>query len=263
MQMKWKISILFLAAAIGLSAFYGPQAAAAFEPDGDTVITKVDAAMHSDSKIMSEEMVITNAAGHQRTRTIQAWNKVSAAGDHMLVRFLNPADVAGTAFLMSGDDMWLYLPALGKVRRIAGHARKGNFMGSDLSYEDMESLGSSGFASDYDARLLGHGEEADEVVYLLELTPRAQDASYGKLNMWVSQQTFLPRRLEYYDGDGKLLKVLTTHNIRANQGRWVAGQMKMENIQTGTKTALTVTDVEFDVDIDDSIFTTRHLERGR
>lgn len=230
---------------------------------GPEIIAQVDNSMQSDSKIMQERMIIANATGQQRTREIQAWNKRSQDVDRMLVRFLGPADVAGTGFLMSDDDMWLYLPALGKVRRIAGHARKGSFMGSDLSYADMESLGSTGFAEGYEAKLVGEGEMAGEAVYVLELIAQAQETSYGKLGMWVSQRTFLPRRIEYYDNDGELLKVLSTYEVRETQGRWVAGKMEMENVQTGTKTTLEVTDVQFQVDINDDIFTTRNLERGR
>ncbi len=258
MSMRWKTAIMVLTMSLGIS--WGIQAA---ELNGSEIIAQVDEMMQSDSKIMQERMVIANAAGQQRTREIQAWNKRSAHTDNMLVRFLGPADVAGTSFLMSDDDMWLYLPALGKVRRIAGHARKGSFMGSDLSYEDMEALGSTGFAVDYEAKLVGNGEMADEDVYILQLVPRGSETSYERLDMWVSQQIFLPRRIEYYDKDGKLLKVLTTHGIREVQGRWIAGQMQMQNVQTGTQTALEVTDVQFQVDIDDSIFTTRSLERGR
>ena len=262
MQSKWKTMILIFAIGIGVIAAL-PTPSMATGLSGLEIIAQVDETMQSDSKIIQERMIIANAAGQQRTREIQAWNKRSGDIDHMLVRFLAPADVAGTSFLMSDDDMWLYLPALGKVRRIAGHARKGSFMGSDLSYEDMESLGSIGFAVDYEAKLMGQGKMADEDVYILELVSRETGASYSKLDMWVSQETFLPRRIEYYDNDGKLLKALSTYEIREVQGRWVAGKMQMQNVQTGTKTTLEVTDVEFQVDIDDDIFTTRSLERGR
>jgi outer membrane lipoprotein-sorting protein len=235
----------------------------ATELTGSEVIARVDAMMQSEGKILQERMIISNAAGQQRTREIQAWNKRSMDKDNMLVRFLSPADVAGTGFLMAGDNMWLYLPALGKVRRIAGHARKGSFMGSDLTYEDMEELGSTGFAFDYDAKLIGNGEVADEAAYALELWPKTQNSSYQKLSMWVSQKTYLPRRIEYYDKDGELLKILTTAKVHAVQDRWVAGEMQMSNVQTGTKTTLEIKGVTFQEEIDDSIFSTRYLERGK
>lgn len=258
MSSRFRLAIMILTVFLAFS--WGVQAT---EMAGSEIIAQVDQMMQSDSKIMQERMIIANAQGQQRTREIQAWNKRSPGGDNMLIRFLAPADVSGTSFLMTGDDMWLYLPALGKVRRIAGHARKGSFMGSDLSYEDMESLGSTGFSSDYTARLLGSGESGGEAVYVLELLPKAPETTYQKLNLWVSQGTFLPRQIEYYDNGGKLLKILTTSDIREVEGRWVAGRMEMQNIQIQTKTILEITDVEFQVEIDDSIFTTRSLERRR
>jgi len=63
-------------------------------------------------------------------------------GDRILVRFTYPNDIKGTAFLVwehpnADDERFLYLPALGRVRRIAGGEKQESFIGSDLSYEDI------------------------------------------------------------------------------------------------------------------------------
>ena len=60
-----------------------------------------------------------------------------------MIEFTGPADVAGTKFLITepkegADEQLLYLPAFDKVQKISGSSRKGAFMGSDFSYEDLD-----------------------------------------------------------------------------------------------------------------------------
>src|SRR5690554_2730633 len=106
---------------------------------GEEVLGNLDEIMKVDNKVMEQEMVLYTATGSERSRDVRVWNKTDEDGaKKMLLRFIAPANIAGTSFLIVDDDMWLYMPALGKVKRIAGSAKQGNFMGSDLSYEDME-----------------------------------------------------------------------------------------------------------------------------
>jgi len=225
---------------------------------GDGILARLDETMQSSSREVVQQMTLINAKGQERTRQIQMWSSRGET-DRMLVRFLAPADVAGPGLLSVGDDMWLYLPALGRVRRIAGHAKKGSFMGTDLSYEDMEELGRTGFAAGYRSELIRTEKES----YLLRLTPRGQDRGYRHLEMQVCRERFLPLRIEYYAPDGSLAKVLTTMAFTEVQGRPTAGKLVMEDVVKGSKTILEQLKVDFEPDIDDDIFSTRYLERGR
>src|SRR5690554_4570929 len=135
---------------------------------GNEVLGNLDETMKADSKVMEQEMLLYTRSGSVRNRDVKLWNKLDTDGNRkMLVRFTAPANIAGTSFLSVDDDMWLYMPALGKVKRIAGSAKQGNFMGSDLSYEDMEALGSTGFQNDYTAELMTEEEGVNGKIYQL------------------------------------------------------------------------------------------------
>ena len=78
----------------------------------------------------------------ERSLAIAALQGTGGKGDKTLVRFTYPNDINGTAFLVwehptADDERFLYLPALGRVRRIAGQEKQESFVGSDLSYEDI------------------------------------------------------------------------------------------------------------------------------
>ncbi len=257
-----KKTILTLLVFALILSLFGVEMGLTKELDADEILAQVDLTMGSDSKIMTQEMTLVSAAGARRTREIQLQNRRTDDQNSMLVRFLSPTDVRGTGLLMTDDDTWLYLPALGKSRRIAGHAKKGDFMGSDLSFDDMEQLGMTGFGSEFAPTLLRAEVFQGSDTFVLALSPLDSESDYSKLVMWVDQKRFLPRRIEYVAKDGKLLKVLHNEGIQEVDGRWVASAMEMENVQKGTKTILKVSGVEFDVDIADSVFTVRNLERG-
>src|SRR5262245_24484410 len=78
----------------------------------------------------------------ERALVVLALRATATRGDRVLVRFHAPNDIKGTALLVwdhpsADDERFLYLPALARVRRIAGSEKQESFVGSDLSYEDI------------------------------------------------------------------------------------------------------------------------------
>jgi hypothetical protein len=87
-------------------------------------------------------MRLFDRQGRVRERAMTLLARRSPAGDRTLVRFSYPNDIKNTGFLVwehpgADDERFLYLPALGRVRRIAGSEKQESFVGSDLSYEDI------------------------------------------------------------------------------------------------------------------------------
>ena len=71
----------------------------------------------------------------ERTMTLVTLRGTGARGDRVLTRFTYPNDIRGTSFLVwehpaADDERFLYLPALGRVRRIAGAEKQESFVGS-------------------------------------------------------------------------------------------------------------------------------------
>lgn len=209
-----------------------------------------------DSVIMVSEMTIVHKSGAKRVREIKSWMK---GDDYTLVRFLSPANVKGVGFLSVKDDDWLYLPALGKVRRIATKEKGGSFMGSDFSYED---IGGGSWVEDYNAKLLGTEKYEGHDCYVLELLPKdPEDISYSKLKRWVDKENFYSMKTEYYDKHGDLLKIMYSSEFEKIEGLWIARKIEMQNVQEGSKTIIISKEVQLNPEIPDSMFTTRQLER--
>jgi hypothetical protein len=207
---------------------------------------------------------IHGRTGSVRKRTLEV---KSAREDGLLrtrVELRAPPDVAGTTFLLleraGGEDRQLmYLPALKKVRRIAGSARKGSFMGSDFSYVDLEVRR----PEESTCELAGEQTVAGEATFHLVTRPKSPgpDEPYSRAELWVSKETLVPRKVELYDPAGALQKVLEVERVEERGGRRVATVSVMRNVQRKTYTRMTVDEVELGVTFPSWTFTTRGLTR--
>jgi len=166
--------------------------------------------------------------------------EVDGDGDHSVNVFRSPRDVEGTAILIHAhglkpDDQWLYLPAIKRVKRISTRSKSGPFVGSEFAYEDL----STWLPEKYSHRFLGE-ETVDGVECLkVENVPAYEDSGYSKLLQWTDKEILRPRRIDYYDRKGDLLKTLTFDDYRQYKGRWWRpGVMTVTNHQTGRSTQL-------------------------
>lgn len=207
-------------------------------------------------------MVLTDSAGKSRERSMEITGREKDGFYQSLVRFLNPADVAGTAFLMlergkEASEQYIYLPGIKRTRRIAGRERDSSFMGSDFTYADMQGV---------DSKQARHARRADEKVgsedcYVIESTIDASaEVLYGKVVTWVRKSDFIALRTKFYDRSGKLAKTLYARRIKRVEGKLVVVEARMQNEQASHATDIFVDSVERREDLSDSQFTPSALE---
>jgi len=161
-------------------------------------------------------------------------------GDHSVNIFNSPRDVAGTAILIHShgtrpDDQWIYLPAVKRVKRISTRSKSGPFVGSEFAYEDI----SSWVQEKYTYKLMAEEKIDTNDCYKVENTPAYSDSGYSKLYEWVDKKIFRPRKIEYYDRKGDLLKTLIFEGYKQYQNAyWRPSKMIMTNHQTGRSTEI-------------------------
>lgn len=112
-------------------------------------------------------------------------------------------------------------------------------MDSDLNYEDFRFSTYKAFNN----KISGYQNkpEGQEVVIISDAKKDAE-SSYSKIKTWINLKHFRIVKSEYYDKDGKPLKVIKFGNYKAVHKRfWRARQMRVENLQTNTTTELTMT----------------------
>lgn len=216
-------------------------------------------------------MTLVSATGNIRERKMNVVGKLRSNGidSMLLIRFLYPADIKGTGFLQieetEGDDnMWVYLPGLGKTRRIVANNKKDSFFGSDFSYGDILPRKVDLFRH----RLLQVETSDGNDCYVIESIPRDEheimNSGYGKKISWIRKDNFVENKIEYYDGAGQLLKTqqVSDHTIVDSiNHKWMARRREMITHRTNHRTILKLDHIRVGDSIPDAFFTTRTLER--
>jgi hypothetical protein len=220
-------------------------------------------ALNLNGLTASLKLVTTDKDGKAKEQVLTTSSKKIDNRSHVVTRFSQPAGVTGVAFLTvegqngEADDISLYLPKLKRVRKVAKQERGRAFMDTDFSYSDIASNGSrdEDFAKQPDEKAEGRD------CYVIK-GKGAADSAYGDVQMWVDKQFYVPMRVDYMDKDGKPLKRYRTLKLKSFKERTVAAESLMENLQSGSKTQMTVLGLE-EASLGDEAYTERALERGQ
>jgi outer membrane lipoprotein-sorting protein len=261
-------TLVLAAASLGLFAST-PEAEAA--PNAREIMEKVTVTRKLAGSEAVVKMVIAGDKGAPRERKITIATKLFDGGktEKRIYQFLSPADVKGTGVLVfdydtQADDVWIFVPALRKTRRIVSSQRSQAFMGSEFSFGDLNIPA----LDDFNYTLVKEESFGGENCYVIDLLPKdkavADGEGYSKKTYWVSKEKFVVRRGLYYDKDSKLLKELLCNDIKLlddKNKRYRPMKMEMINKQNGRKSTFESEKIAFSPDVKDEYFTTRYLER--
>lgn len=216
-------------------------------------------------------MTIIDSKGRKRIRKVAQATKLYDNGDteKKVIRFLSPADVKGTGLLTydyekKDDDMWLYMPALRKTRRIISSEKAKSFMGSEFSYADVAPPA----LDDFTYKKLGEEKVKDVLCWKIEIVPKDDDIAdengFSKKISFIGKKDFVTRKAIYYDIDGELHKEMNINKIKEvdpENKKFRAVDLIMVNKQNGRKSTLLIEKLEVNPDIKDEFFTIRYLEK--
>jgi hypothetical protein len=208
------------------------------------------------------KMTITNKQGQKREREFVILRKdVKDGGDQKyFVYFQRPADVREMAYLVhkhanvnKDDDRWLYLPALSLVKRIAAGDKRTSFVGSDFLYEDV-----SGRSLEEDTHEL---TETTDKRYIVKNVPKKPETvEFGFFNVAIDRKTYVPMKMEFYDKQGKLYRVIESKKVEVIQKFPTVVKSVVSDLKTGSKTEMEFSNVKYNIKLKD-IFQERYLHR--
>jgi len=170
-------------------------APAAWSADGNAILAKVDRNLEPESYEMYRKLINIEPNGTRKEFVLYS---VKKGRDKVIALFLSPPSDTGRATLRLGDNMWLYIPDVGKPVRITSlqSVTGGVFNNADILRVD--------YATEYSAESV----EEDKDGYLLSLKALTGAVAYDRLKMWVDKKTVLPTRIECYAASGLLIKTL-------------------------------------------------------
>ncbi len=262
-------AVSFLALMAGLS--FTPQPIWAVEPTAVEIMEKNFVVSRVLDSTSDATFILVNKSGQERVRkTYNATKQQANSIDNMrMTRFLSPADVKGTVTLMiehadKDDDIWIYLPALKKVRRLVSSNKKDSFVGTDFSYGDV--IGQK--VADWQHRMLREEIVEGKPCYVIESTPKngsvKANSGYSKRVNWIRKDNYIAAKNEIWDASGQMLKTIMLADIKlvdSTRDKWQAMYFEAANLQTGHRTIIHIENFKVNQQVKDDVFTTRYMER--
>jgi outer membrane lipoprotein-sorting protein len=249
--MRSVVAKLWTVGALGLAMLTAGTARA--DAKGDELVRKVDAALKSYKTLTVQYDVTTQEPGRETTKQVVRSNM---KGKKQLTELLAPGDIKGTKALnLSETEMYVYMPAFRKIRRVASHVNEGGFMGSTYAVQDMNLTQYAGL---FNGTILG--EDGGNWTLQLDKKPDAA-LPYSKLEVTVDKKLTLPTRIKYFDEKGQHIKTETRLDYACQQNVCTAKRQKMVDHSKGEKwTRLDQTEVIVNPDLPDDMFSKRSLQ---
>ncbi|EHH2454404.1 outer membrane lipoprotein-sorting protein [Vibrio parahaemolyticus] len=223
------------------------------------IVQKSDQAMRGKSSYSEATMEIVRP-DWTRSMTMKSWTKGTELS---LVLVTAPAKDKGSASLKRHREMWNWVPSIERVIKIAPSMLSQSWMGSDFTNDDL--INQSSIVVDYQHALLGNDSFEGDKVWVIEATAKPDaPVVWNKVTLWISQSTYLQRKVEFYDEFDERVNVLTTYDVKELGCRKIATRMEMKPVdKPGNKTIFTTHQAQFDFDINDDFFSQQQMKSLR
>lgn len=220
------------------------------------------------SRVSEVTLKIMDKDGSFRERSVDYIEKDTQKSRNTLLYVNSPKDVSRTTILLKNDssvkgatesEIWLYIPVLGKSKKLSSMNKNGNFVGSNFQYSDLEWT----ILEDFSYKLMGEERIRGEKTYKIEATANSEEViektGYSKKVMWINPEYNLVIQADYYDKRGFYTKRLTVNKIEQISGYWTIIEQVIENFLENQKTIMHLSNVKYNLEISDTVFSRQKL----
>ena len=224
------------------------------EIDVKQLIKEVDEMYRANSSYAELEMEIVTPHW-QRTLAMKAW---SIGMDKTFIRITAPKKENGVGTLRIENEMWNYLPKTNKVIKIPPSMMMSSWMGSDFTNDDL--VKEFSLFEDYTYELVTVEDAEEDLIYINSIPREDLPIVWGNILIAIREKDHMPVWEKYFDEKGKLMRVLGFSDIRQFGERRIPAVMEMiPQNKEGHKTVIRYNRLEFDIAVDEDVFSLRHL----
>ena len=225
--------------------------------DTEQILDNVDDLYRSNAShgIITLSVITVN---WQRTLTLEQWSKDE---DKSLIKVLKPKKEKGLATLRVDKNVWNYMPKVKRVVKIPSSMMSSSWMGSHFTNDDL--VKQSRMAEDYTFSITFEGmRDGEEVVEITCIPNKEAAVVWGKVEVVVYREDFIPLKIIYYDEDLKVSRKLEFSNIQTLDNKKMPLKMKMiPEDEPGESTTIQWQEIKFDLAISDDFFSLHNLQR--
>ena len=258
-----KRTTLIMAFSIVMTLFVGFTATAQSELTGREAMSRVFERPQPTELRSTLEMILKNSRGNEQTRNaVQIIGRYDGV-EKKLLFITAPTVVRNTAFMNfsydgAENERWIYLPALGSVRRISSRGGNEGFMGSDFAFDDLVQRRPDRDRHTVIRKETFQGREC----YVVESILPEDDSSYGRMITWVADGIWIGLRREFYDAKGVLVKTLEVSELDQIGSFWTITKMTMMTMKSGHSTTMRLSDLAIETGLTEDDFTVERMKLG-
>lgn len=228
--------------------------------DATDIVKRADEKMRGEKSSYSEmTMQIVRPTWH-RSVSFKSWSKGTELS---LVYISSPAREKGQSFLKINREMWSWNPQMNRTIKLPTSMLSQGWMGSDYTNDDL--LNQRSVVTDYTHKILGEETVESNSCYKILLTPKPDaPVVWGKIVMWITKETYLMLKVEYYDEDLMLVKTEIGRELKTMDGRLMPTVYELFPAdEPNNKTIITMNLIKFNISINDSFFSIQNMTRVR
>jgi len=221
--------------------------------EADKIIKKVDENMRGENVSMEMTMKVVSH-GHSRTIKMQSF---SEGTEKSFTKILYPPKDRGITFLSLDNQMWQYVPKIERIIKIPPSMMLQNWMGSDITNDDM--VKQSSLVDDYDAKVI----QREDSIVTIELIPK-EDAAvvWGKIVTNINTLNYTSVKDIFYDEDGLEVRYFIYKKVKKFGKYYIPTIWRVESVEKKDRyTEIILEDVKYDTEISKEYFKKSALKR--
>lgn len=218
--------------------------AQAQDADANKVLNCMRANIPQTVRIQTVEISAVDRTGGERVLKGRLYGTRENDRVRVMMRIEAPQDLAGASYLVregeKTDEMYLYLPAIRKVRRITGAAMDGQLWGTDLSYNDFKQIQNAFTGAN--TVLEAPSQLEQRAMNVISFEPRKDEGTrYKKIRTQVDQQTCVALMVEFFEPAG-VRKTLTVKpaDLKQSGAHWYASDIAVTDLKNKTRTRVKI-----------------------
>lgn len=233
------------------------MAGTAWAQDATEIVQRMDEKMRGET--LSAEVTMTIVRPDwSREVSLKSWSRGT---EYTMILITAPARDRGTAFLKRGNEIWNWVPSVGRTIKMPPSMMMQSWMGSDFTNDDL--VRESSVVTDYNHKLTGEETIQGYECYKIEMTPKPNaPVVWTRVDVWISKQEYIELKAEFYDEFGDLVNVMNGMDVKEFDGRQIPSRMEMIPMdKEGHKTVLEYRSMEFNEGIPESFFSVQNMRR--
>lgn len=194
----------------------------------------------------------------ERSVEMKTWSRGT---QYSLILIKSPARDQGITFLKRNNEIWNWVPGIGRTIKLPPSMMMQSWMGSDFTNDDL--VRESSIINDFTHTLVGETMIDGMEVYIIDLFPIPEaPVVWGRVRMYISKTDYLQIRTKFYEEDGELVSFSEGKQIKVMDGRRIPSKIIMSPVdKPGHQTILEYKSILFNADLSESFFAVQNMRR--